>query len=56
MFQKSSTAYRLFPFFNFLFFFVVPQIGLNLDTEGVETLYIFPIMSPFIALYACFFT
>jgi hypothetical protein len=56
MFQKSSTAYRLFPFFNFLFFFVIPQIALYLDPKGVETLYILPLMSPFIALYACFFT
>ena len=30
MFQKSSTAFRLFPFFNLIFFFIIPTIPMNI--------------------------
>jgi hypothetical protein len=56
MFQKSNTAYRVFPFFNFVFFFSIPQVALVLSKSGVVAQYIAPLASPFIALYACFFT
>ena len=56
MFQKASTAFRLFPFFNFLVFFSIPQIVINLAPEGFAAQYVTPFVSPFIAFYACFFT
>lgn len=56
MFQKSSTAFRLFPFFNLIFFFTLPQIIVGVDKDGFESIYILPIISPFVGLSNCFFT
>lgn len=56
MFQKSSTAFRLFPFFNLIFFFIIPTIPLNVDPEGNLAQYVCPIISPFVAFFYCFFT
>jgi hypothetical protein len=56
MFQKASTAYRLFPFFNFLFFFIAPFIVVVLHPFGKSSPHFASFVSPFIALYGCFFT
>ena len=58
MFQKSSTAFRLFPFFNLIFFFVIPSIPMNMKNSDTNILaqYICPMISPFIAFFNCFFT
>lgn len=56
MFQKSSTAFRLFPFFNLIFFYIVPSIIVTVDIDGFESVYVLPMVSPFIALSNSFFT
>lgn len=58
MFQKSSTAFRLFPFFNLIFFFVIPSIPMNMKDSDTSILaqYACPMISPFIAFFNCFFT
>ena len=56
MFQKSSTAFRLFPFFNLIFFYFVPSIIKGIDPEGYETIYVLPMISPFVALDNSFMT
>lgn len=56
MFQKSSTAFRLFPFFNLIFFYTLPSIVTTLDQDGFESIYILPLISPFIAMNNSFFT
>lgn len=56
IFQKSSTAYRFFPFLNLIFFYLVPQIPSFVDREGVLAQYIMPLISPFIAFSNTFFT
>lgn len=58
MFQKSSTAFRLFPFFNLIFFFVIPSIPMNMrdSDNNILAQYVCPMISPFIAFFNCFFT
>lgn len=56
MFQKSSTAFRLFPFFNMIFFFTLPTIPMNTSPDGALAQYICPLISPFVAFFNCFFT
>lgn len=56
MFQKSSTAFRLFPFFNLIFFYFIPTIIITIDPEGYQSLYIMPMVSPFICLSSTFLT
>jgi len=58
MFQKSSTAFRLFPFFNLIFFFIIPTIPMNISTasESVLAQYVCPLISPFVSFFYCFFT
>lgn len=50
-FQKSTTAYRLFPFINFLFFFVLPSSIVQSTQNRLFLDWIVPIWSPFMALY-----
>jgi hypothetical protein len=56
MFQKATTAFRLFPFFNFMFFFLVPEIPILLDINSYVKPKIGSLVSPFMALFGCFFT
>lgn len=56
MFQKSSTAFRLFPFFNLIFFFVVPSFAIQIAKDGVVAQKINPLLSPFMAFFNSFFT
>lgn len=56
IFQKSSTAYRFFPFLNLIFFYVIPQAPQFIDAKGVWAQYIMPALSPFIAFSNSFFT
>ena len=56
MFQKSNTAYRLFPFFNFIFFYVILQIPQFIDRKSVIAIWVTPIISPFIAFSNAFST
>ena len=56
IFQKSSTAFRLFPFFNMIFFFVLPSFAVNIDGKGFVAQYVNPLISPFMAFYNSFFT
>ena len=56
VFQKSSSAYRLFPFINFLFFYMLPMVPFFALSGSFITKYLMPMYSPFIALYYVFFT
>ena len=56
VFQKSSTAYRFFPFLNLIFFYVIPQIPQFVDRDGALAQYVMPAISPFIAFSNAFFT
>jgi hypothetical protein len=56
MFQKASTAYRLFPFFNFMFFFLLPQIPVYSFPNNSVPSKIASAISPFVAVFGCFFT
>lgn len=56
MFQKSSTAFRLFPFFNLIFFYMIPNIPMISYPHSDFAQYVPPIISPFIAFNYCFFT
>lgn len=56
MFQKSSTAFRLFPFFNLVFFYYVPQIFIFIDTKSRTIQYLTSAMSPFMTLNNAFQT
>ena len=56
MFQKSSTAFRLFPFFNMMFFFVLPTIPIYSSPKSDFTQYFPPAISPFVSFFYCFFT
>lgn len=56
MFQKSSTAFRLFPFFNLIFFYVIPSIPMNSSPRSDFTQYVPPAISPFVSFFYCFFT
>ena len=56
VFQKSNTAYRFFPFINFLFFYLLPMISVYASPQSVATKYVVPAVSPFLAFYFVFFT
>ena len=56
MFQKSSTAFRLFPFFNLIFFYTLPSIFIAVKPDNFVSIYVLPFVSPFIALSNSFFT
>ena len=56
VFQKSSTAYRFFPFLNLIFFYFLPMIPFALSPGGVFAQYVMPMISPFVALSAFFNT
>ena len=56
MFQKSATAFRLFPFFNMLFFYVLPNIAITVAPDGFVAQYVIALISPFIAFSNSFFT
>lgn len=55
-FQKSTTAYRFFPFLNFLFFYMLPMILFYAAPNSNVTKYAVPLYSPFVAFYYVFFT
>ena len=52
-FEKSSTAYRFFPFLVFILFYIVPVIFLFLWPEVEAIQYILPPVSPLMGLNAC---
>ena len=54
VFQKSTTAFRFFPFLNLIFFYFVPLIPSIVDAEGILAQYIMPLISPFVA-FSIFF-
>ena len=57
VFQKSSTAYRFFPFINLVFFYFLPLIPAIINNyEGILAQYLMPLLSPFIAFSALFNT
>jgi hypothetical protein len=56
IFQKSSTAYRFFPFLNLIFFYVLPQIPNFTAPESILAQNIMPLLSPFMAFSDSFFT
>lgn len=56
VFQKSTTAYRFFPFLNLIFFYFLPLIPSINDAEGILAQYIMPLLSPFIAFTILFNT
>jgi hypothetical protein len=56
IFQKSSTAFRFFPFLNLMFFYFVPLIPSITDPNGFLAQYVMPFLSPFIALTVFFNT
>ena len=55
-FQKSTTAYRFFPFLNFLLFYMLPLIPFYGYNNSFLSKYIMPFSSPFVAFYYVFFT
>jgi hypothetical protein len=56
IFQKSSSAYRFFPFLNLIFFYFLPLIPIIIDTSGILSQYVMPLLSPFVAFYIFFNT
>jgi len=56
IFQKSTTAYRFFPFLNLIFFYFIPLIPSINSPNGVLAQYIMPLISPFIAFTIFFNT
>lgn len=54
IFQKSTTAFRFFPFINLIFFYFLPLIPSIVTPGGFVPLYIMPFISPFVA-FATFF-
>lgn len=56
VFQKSSTAFRLFPFINLMFFYFLPSIPMIVAPGSVLALYIMPFLTPFIAFSTFFNT
>ena len=57
VFQKSTTAYRFFPFINLLFFYFLPSIPTTAyNNEGILAQYVMPLLSPFVAYSAVFNT
>ena len=55
-FQKANTSFRLFPIFNFILFFIIPQIPQIVARDSFVAQYISPLASPFVALSSCFYT
>lgn len=56
MFQKSTTAYRTFPVFNFILFYILPSIPQYIEKQNSFSQYGAPLISPFIAFSNCFFS
>jgi len=56
VFQKSNTAYRIFPFFNLFFLYFIPQIPSFINPDGFLAQYVMPALSPFIAFSNNYFT
>jgi hypothetical protein len=54
IFQKSTTAYRFFPFINLIFFYSLPILPLQLDNTTILAQYVMPLLTPFVA-YTNFF-
>lgn len=54
IFQKSTTAFRFFPFLNLIFFYFLPLIPSIVDSGGILAQYIMPLISPFVA-FSIFF-
>lgn len=54
MFNKSTTAFRTFPFFNLVLFYIIPFIIGMLDID-IYLAYLFFAPSPFVILQAIFF-
>lgn len=54
IFQKSTTAFRFFPFINLIFFYLLPLIPSIVASEGILAQYIMPFFTPFVALSAFF--
>jgi len=56
IFQKSTTAFRFFPFLNLIFFYFLPLIPSIISPSGFFAQILMPLISPFIALTAFFNT
>lgn len=56
IFQKSTTAFRFFPFLNLMFFYFLPLIPSIVSPEGFLSQYLMPLISPFVALTIFFNT
>lgn len=56
IFQKSTTAFRFFPFLNLIFFYFIPMIPTVVSPGGFFAQYVMPILSPFVALTIFFNT
>lgn len=56
IFQKSSTAFRFFPFLNLIFFYFLPNIPTIVAPEGFLAQYVMPFLTPFVALSSFFNT
>lgn len=57
IFQKSTSAYRFFPFINLLFFYFLPSIPSTLNNnQGILAQYVMPLLSPFVAYSSVFNT
>ena len=56
IFQKSSTAFRFFPFLNLLFFYFLPLIPATVDSQGLLAQYVMPLLSPFVSFSTFFLT
>lgn len=56
IFQKSTTAYRFFPFLNLIFFYFLPLIPSIVSPDGFFAQILMPLISPFVALTIFFNT
>lgn len=56
IFQKSNTAYRLFPVINFVLFFMILQVPASISNKSFTAIYVTPFISPFIAFCNAFQT
>ena len=54
IFQKSTTAFRFFPFINLIFFYMLPLLPSLVDSAGILAQYVMPVLTPFVALNAFF--
>jgi len=52
-FTSSSAAYRFYPFFVYLVFYVLPSIPIYIAPSSPALQYILPIISPLTALACC---